>query len=105
MQVSELLTRKIPVVGENEPAGDAVRLLRERKFDEYDDVYLTDADGRLSGQVPLKSLIRADSEIELSSLKSKAPIEVAADEKVERAGLLAIENHDADVAVVNADAG
>ena len=103
MKVSELLTNAIPIVVDTENAQFAVALLREREFEEYDHIYLVDVENHLTGQVPLRSLIRALPEVALSTLKGKAPVEVTAAERAERAALLAIENHDADVAVIDSD--
>jgi magnesium transporter len=103
MRVSELLTKVIPIVPETENARSALTLLRDREFEEYDHVYLVDREGHLTGQVPLKSLILTRPETELRALKGKSPVEVSADERAERAALLVIENHDADVAVVDSD--
>ncbi|HJS51997.1 MAG TPA: magnesium transporter [Pyrinomonadaceae bacterium] len=101
MRVSDLLTKVIPIVPETENARSALTLLRDREFEEYDHVYLVDREGHLTGQVPLKSLIRTRPETELRVLKGRSPVEVSADERAERAALLVIENHDADVAVVD----
>lgn len=103
MLVSELLAKEVPIAPETEDARFAVALLRDREFEEYDHVYLIDPERRLRGQVPLSSLIRAQPEASLLDLKGKSPVEVFADEHAERAALLAIENHDADVAVVDSD--
>ena len=103
MRVSNLLRPSIPIVEETQTAGFATQLLRDCEFDEYDHVYLVDAESCLTGQVPLKSLIRARCETALLDIVGKAPVEVTADEHAERAALLAIERHDADVAVVDSN--
>ena len=103
MRVSELLTKVIPITPETENARFALTILRDREFDEYDHIYLVDREGHLTGQVPLKSLIRARPETELVALKGRSPVEVPADEHAERAAILVIENHDADVAVVDSE--
>jgi len=101
MIVSELLTNAIPIAPETEDAEFARTLLRDSEFEEYDHVYLVDEEGHLTGQVPLKSLIKTRPETELLALKGSPPVEVSADERAERAALLVIEHHDADVAVVD----
>lgn len=103
MKVSELLTIAIPIVPETEKAHYAITLLHARDFDEYDHVYLVDGERHLRGQVPLVSLMKARPDTALVDLTGKFPVEVSADERAERAALLAIENHDADVAVVDSE--
>jgi magnesium transporter len=103
MRVCDLLTKEVPIAAEKQSAGFALQLLRECSFDEVDHVYLVDANHSLTGQVPLQALVKADPASELALLKGSDPVEVSPDEYAERAALLAIENHDADVAVVDKD--
>jgi magnesium transporter len=103
MRVSELLTKSVPVISETETARSALAMLREATFAEYDHVYLTDDAGRMAGQVPIESLIKASPDTTISGLKGRSPIEVPTDAKAERVALEVIENKYADVAVLDSD--
>lgn len=103
MRVSELLTKSIPIISETETAGSALTMLRDATFAEYDHVYLTDHAGRMTGQVPLESLIKASPDTITSRLKGRSPIEVPPDAMAERVALDVIENQHADVAVLNSE--
>ena len=103
MKVSELLTKSIPIITDTETAGSALTMVRDTNFAEYDHIYLIDDVGRLVGQVPFESLIKASPDTIISRLKGRPPLEVSADAKAERVALAVIENQHADVAVLNSE--
>lgn len=99
--VVELMTKLVPRAGANETAGAALERLRELHPKEASHLYLVDEDATLVGQVPIEKLVAAAPGTLLDNLRGAPPIEVLPDENAETAALLAVERHDADVAVVD----
>ena len=99
--VSELMTRQVPRASANESVGVVLDRLRELQPEEASHVYLVDESSTLVGQVPIEKLVACPRETLLDDLRGASPIEVFEDENAEMAALLAVERHDADVAVID----
>jgi magnesium transporter len=97
----ELMTTFVPKAQPAETVGDALEMLREHKPEEAGHLYLIDEASALVGQVPIERLITAALETRLGDLRGDPPIEVRPDDDAELVALLAVERHDADVAVVD----
>ena len=97
----ELMTTSVPKAQPDETAGFALERLREQKPEEASHLYLVDEASVLIGQVPIERLIAAAPETTLGDLRGDPPIEVRPDDDAETVALLAVERHDADVAVVD----
>ena len=97
----ELMTTSVPKAQPGEAAGVALERLREQKPEEASHLYLTDEASVLTGQVPIERLISAAPETLLGDLCGDPPIEVRPDDNAETVALLAVERHDADVAVAD----
>ncbi len=97
----ELTTTSVPKARADETAGFALERLREHKPEEASHLYLINEDYVLTGQVPIERLIAAAPETRLGSLRGDPPIEVRPGDNAETVALLAVERHDADVAVVD----
>ena len=97
----ELTTTSVPKARADETAGFALERLREHKPEEASHLYLIDEASVLIGQVPIERLIAAAPETLLGDLRGDPPIEVWPDDDAETVALLAVERHDADVAVVD----
>lgn len=91
----------VPRVAANQTVGDAVQSLRSSAWAEIGHVYLVDEQSQLIGQVPTERLLCADPAGKLVDLQGDPPIEVRPDDNAERVALLAVERHEADVAVVD----
>jgi magnesium transporter len=98
---SELMTTSVPKAQAGETAGCALERLREQKPEEASHLYLVNEASVLTGQVPIERLIAAAPETPLGDLRGDPPIEVRPDSDGEMVSLLAVERHDADVAVVD----
>ena len=96
-----LMVMAVPRVAADRTVGDAVQSLRSSAWAEMGHVYLVDETSRLIGQVPTERLLCADPAGKLIDLRSEPPIEVRSDDDAERVALLAVERHEADVAVVD----
>ncbi len=99
----ELMTTSVPIARSDETTGFVLERLHRQKPEEASHVYLIDEASVLTGQVPIEWLIAAAPETRLGSLRGDPPIEVRPDENAETVALLAVERHDADVAVVDDD--
>ena len=97
----ELMITSVPKAQLGEAAGVALERLREQKPEEASHLYLIDDASVLTGQVPIERLISAAPETPLSDLCGDPPIEVRPDDNAETVALLAVERHDADVAVAD----
>jgi len=97
----ELMTTSVPQALSDETAGFALEGLREQKLEEASHLYLVDEVSVLTGQVPIERLIAVAPETPLGDLRGDPPIEVRPDDDAEMVALLAVERHDADVAVVD----
>jgi magnesium transporter len=100
---AELLTASVRKARSDETAGRALERLRECKPEEAGHLYLIDEASVLTGQVPIERLIAATPETALDELRGDPPIEVRPDDDAEAIALLAVERHDADVAVVDGE--
>jgi len=97
----ELMITSVPKAQLGEAAGVALERLREQKPEEASHLYLIDDASVLTGQVPIERLISAAPETPLGDLCGDPPIEVRPDDNAETVALLAVERHDADVAVAD----
>jgi magnesium transporter len=97
----ELMTTSVPKAQPDETVGVALKRLREQKPEEASHLYLIDVASVLTSQVPIERLIAAAPETRLGDLRGDPPIEVRPDDDAEMVALLAVERHDADVAVVD----
>jgi magnesium transporter len=95
------MTTSVPKAQPDETVGVALKRLREQKPEEASHLYLIDETSVLTGQVPIERLITAAPETRLGDLRGDSPIEVRPDDDAEAVALLAVERHDADVAVVD----
>jgi magnesium transporter len=101
LAAKELMTTFVPKARSDEIAGFALERMREHKPEEASHLYLIDESSVLIGQVPIERLIAAAPDARLGSLRGDPPIEVLPDDGAETVALLAVERHDADVAVVD----
>ena len=99
--VNELMTRNVPRASANERVGVVLDRLRELQPEEASHVYLVDENSILIGQVPIENLVASSRETLMDDLRGSPPIEVLEDENAQMAALLAVEQHDADVAVID----
>ncbi len=99
--VKELMTISAPMARPDETVRIALERLRESKPEEASHLYLIDESSVLTGQVPIEKLIAAAPEERLGNLRGDPPIEVWPDDNAGTVALLAVERHDADVAVVD----
>jgi magnesium transporter len=99
---AELMTPAVPIARPKDTVGSALAVLRERHPEEASHLYLVDEEARLVGQVPVETLVIAPLDSVLDGLKGDPPLEVHPEDKAETAALVAVERHDADVAVVDA---
>jgi magnesium transporter len=97
----DLMIMAVPRAAANQTVGDAVESLRSSAWAEIGHVYLVDEQSQLIGQVPTERLLCADPAGKLVDLQGDPPIEVRPDDNAERVALLAVERHEADVAVVD----
>lgn len=100
---TDLMTASVPVARPDETVGAALEKLRQHKPEEASHLYLVDEASVLTGQVPIERLIAAAPETLVGSLRGDPPIEVQPDDNAESVALLAVERHDADVAVVDGE--
>jgi magnesium transporter len=99
---SELMTPAVPKVGSRETVAAALSVLHDRRFDEASHLYLVDDGDRLIGQVPIEALLAARPADPLATLQGDPPVEVRPQDRAETVALLAVERHEADVAVLDA---
>jgi magnesium transporter len=97
----ELMTTSVPKAQPDETAGVALERVREQKPEEVSHLYLVDEASVLVGQVPVEKLIAAEPQTPLGDLRGDPPIEIHPDDDAEMVALLAVERHDADVAVID----
>lgn len=100
---ADLMTALVPRASPEETVASALTSLRGAPWSEVGHLYLVDRRTRLVGQVPIERLFAAPPEQTLASLRGDPPIEVRAGENAETVALLAVERHDADVAVTDAE--
>jgi magnesium transporter len=99
---ADLMTKAVPRARPIETAGGALAALREQPLGEASHLYLVDEESRLLGQVPVEALLAALPETGLDGLRGDPPVEVRPEDNAEAIALLAVERHDADVAVIGA---
>jgi magnesium transporter len=99
---AELMTTAVPTARPEDTAGSALAALRQGRPEEASHLYLVDEQSLLVGQVPVEALISAPPEALLDGLRGDPPVEVYPDDIAETVALRAVERHDADVAVVDA---
>jgi magnesium transporter len=99
---AELMTPAVPTARPMDTVSGALAALRERRPEEASHLYLIDEESRLVGQVPVEALVIAPPDSPLDGLQGDPPVEVHPEDKAEAVALLAVERHDADVAVVDA---
>lgn len=97
----DLMTTAVPRVSGHQTVADALKSLRSSHWAEVGHVYLVDETSQLVGQIPIERLLSADHAGKLSDLRGDPPIEVRPTDNAESVALLAVERHDADVAVVD----
>jgi magnesium transporter len=95
------MTAAVPRAGPDETVASALSVLARERFDEASHVYLVGDGGVLAGQVPIETLLGAGPEVRLDTLCGHPPLEVRPDDDGELAALVAVEQCEADVAVVD----
>jgi magnesium transporter len=98
---ADLMTAAVPQAHPNASVADTMEALRSRSWDEVGHVYLLDERSQLVGQVPIERLLAAALDTRLDSVRGNPPLIVRADDNAETVALLAVEQHDADVAVLD----
>ena len=98
---ADLLTGAVPQAREDSTVADAMESLRGRTWAEVGHVYVVDNAARLTGQVPIERLLTASSHARLNELYGAPPLIVQVGDNAETVALLAVERHDADVAVLD----
>ena len=98
---ADLMTATVPQARADGTVADAMKLLQSRTWAEVGHVYVVDHALRLAGQVPIERLLTASPEIRLDALRGDPPLIVRAGDNAETVALLAVEQHDADVAVLD----
>lgn len=97
----DLMTRAVPRAHPNAMVAETVDALRSRSWDEVGHIYLLDEQFQLVGQVPIEQLLVASPGARLDSVRGTPPLIVRAGDNAETVALLAVEQHDADVAVLD----
>jgi magnesium transporter len=98
---ADLMTATVPQARADGTVADAMKLLQSRTWAEVGHLYVVDHALRLAGQVPIERLLAASPEIRLDALRGDPPLIVRAGDNAETVALLAVEQHDADVAVLD----
>lgn len=98
---AELMTSAVPRARPGDTVGSVQAALRSAQLQEASHVYLLDDVARLIGQVPIETLLTAESGSPLGSLRGEPPVEVRPEDSAETVALLAVERHEADVAVID----
>jgi magnesium transporter len=98
---ADLMTAAVPQAHPNAGVAETVAALRSRSWDEAGHIYLLDAQSQLVGQVPIERLLVAPLDIRLDVLRGDPPLIVRSGDNAETVALLAVERHDADVAVLD----
>jgi magnesium transporter len=97
----DLMVMAVPRVGARQTVENAIQSLRSSAWAEIGHIYLVDEKSQLIGQVPTERLLCTDPARKLVDLQGDPPIEVRPGDNAERVALLAVERHEADVAVVD----
>lgn len=98
---ADLMTAAVPQARPNAMVAETVEALRSRSWDEVGHIYLLDEQSQLVGQVPIERLLVAPPGARLDSVRGTPPLIVRAGDNAETVALLAVERHDADVAVLD----
>lgn len=98
---AELMTSAVPRARPGDTVGSVQAALRSAQLQEASHVYLLDDVARLIGQVPIETLLTAESGSPLGSLRGEPPVEVRPEDSAETVALLAVERHETDVAVID----
>jgi magnesium transporter len=98
---ADLMTAAVPQAHPNASVADTMEALRSRSWDEVGHIYLLDERSQLVGQVPIERLLAASLDMRLDSVRGNSPLIVRADDNAETVALFAVEQHDADVAVLD----
>jgi magnesium transporter len=98
---ADLMTASVPRSFPTETVGSVLSALHTTHPAEASHIYLVDHETRLIGQVPMERLLAAGQEVRLANLQGDPPIQVRPQDNAESVALLAVERHDADVAVVD----
>ena len=98
---TDLMTGDVPKASGEQTADEVLSALRQGVWQELSHVYLVDDQNRLTGQVPIERLLTAEGPTPLRSLCGSPPITVQPDADAEVIALQAVEQHDADVAVLD----
>lgn len=80
---------------------DTLAAVRKEPLEEGGHLYLVDAHGGLVGQVPIEALLTADPDAVVSTLQGPPPVTVQLRDSAESVALMAVEQHDGNVAVVD----
>jgi magnesium transporter len=99
--VADLMTAAVPQAREGSTVADTMKLLQSRTWAEVGHVYLVGNESQLAGQVPIERLLTAPPDVRLNELRGDPPLIVRAGDNAETVALLAVERHDADVAVLD----
>ncbi len=100
---ADLMTPAVPRARPDDTVGHLLASLRGQVWTEVGHIYLTDGGSRLLGQVPIETLLSAEAHCRLDDLRGAPPLEVSAEDNAETVALAAVERHDADVAVLDAE--
>jgi magnesium transporter len=98
---ADLMTVSVPHAHLNAAVSETVEALRSRSWDEAGHIYLLDEQSRLIGQVPIERLLVAPTDTRLNDIRGDHPLIVRTGDNAETVALLAVERHDADVAVLD----
>lgn len=98
---ADLMTAAVPQAREDGTVADAIKLLRSQTWAEVGHVYMVDEAAQLAGQVPIERLLTAPPDVRLNELRGDPPLIVRVGDNAETVALLAVERHDADVAVLD----
>jgi magnesium transporter len=99
--VADLMTASVPRSFPTDTVGSVLSSLHTTRPAEAGHVYLIDHESKLIGQVPVERLLTSGDEVRLADLRGDPPIEVCPEDNAESVALMAVERHDADVAVVD----
>jgi magnesium transporter len=98
---ADLTTAAVPQAHPSAGVAETVEALRSRSWDEAGHIYLLDEQSQLVGQVPIERLLVAPLDRRLDALRGDQPLIVRSGDNAETVALLAVERHDADVAVLD----
>lgn len=98
---ADLMTAAVPQAHPNAIVAETMEALRSRSWDEVGHIYLLDERSQLVGQVPIERPLVAPLDARLSSVRGNSPLIVRTGDDAETVAPLAVERHDADVAVLD----